>query len=72
MEAQNELHNGDDFPPLDVDELENEDDISIAKIKSQLGFADDEEGTFIGLPGDSVFKGDSSELIYCGNLCLVF
>ncbi|KAF2355394.1 Minichromosome loss protein Mcl1 middle region [Trinorchestia longiramus] len=29
---------------------EEENDISLAKIKSQMGFADDEHGTFIGLP----------------------
>ncbi|XP_071522492.1 WD repeat and HMG-box DNA-binding protein 1 isoform X1 [Panulirus ornatus] len=62
-EVQNELHNGDDFPPLDMDGNDNEDDISIAKIKSKLGFADDEEGTFLGLPGDSTFKEDASSKV---------
>lgn len=42
------------FPPLDLPELNDDDEddteISIAKIKSQLGFADDEEGTFLGVP----------------------
>ncbi|XP_018014855.2 WD repeat and HMG-box DNA-binding protein 1 [Hyalella azteca] len=33
-----------------TDDLQDDNDISLAKIKSQMGFADDEHGTFIGLP----------------------
>nr|XP_053630498.1 WD repeat and HMG-box DNA-binding protein 1-like [Cherax quadricarinatus] len=58
--AQNGDLGKDNFPPLDID-MEDEDDgeFSISKIKSQLGFADDEEGTFLGVPKDSTFKEDS-------------
>lgn len=48
------------FPPMDVD-MDDEDDadISISKMKAKLGFADDDEGTFLGLPDDSdLFGGD--------------
>ena len=50
-----DLDMDEDFPPKEIDQPfddddENDDDISIAKIKSQLGFADDEVGTFLGLP----------------------
>lgn len=51
------------FPPVDVDAAEEEDEFSLAKIKEQLGFADDEDGTFVGLPEDSdLIKGDPSRL----------
>ncbi|XP_076066619.1 chromosome transmission fidelity 4 isoform X2 [Oratosquilla oratoria] len=45
----------DDFPPSHMDTMETEDDdeFSISRIKSKLGFADDEKGTFLGLPADS-------------------
>lgn len=40
---------------------EEDDEFSLTKIKQQLGFADDEEGTFLGLPEDSdLMKGDPS------------
>ncbi|XP_068235136.1 WD repeat and HMG-box DNA-binding protein 1 [Palaemon carinicauda] len=50
----NGMSNGEDFPPLDVDmnEVDDEDEFSISKIKSKLGFADDEEGTYIGLSAE--------------------
>ncbi|XP_064097260.1 WD repeat and HMG-box DNA-binding protein 1-like [Macrobrachium nipponense] len=49
----NGVSNGEDFPPMDVDindDVDDEDEFSISKIKSKLGFADDEEGTYIGVP----------------------
>lgn len=46
------------FPPnLPEDDLD-EGEISLAKIKSDLGFADDEEGTFLG-----VMKNDGRKRI---------
>ncbi|CAL4136064.1 unnamed protein product, partial [Meganyctiphanes norvegica] len=50
------------FPPMDVDMDDDDADISISKMKAQLGFADDEEGTFLGLPEDSeLFGGDGGQ-----------
>lgn len=45
----NDLNN-DDFPCAPVFDDEDDGDVSIAKIKSQMGFANDEHGTFLGLP----------------------
>ena len=36
---------------LDALGSEGDHEISIADIKTQMGFADDEQGTFIGMPG---------------------
>ncbi|XP_045610408.1 WD repeat and HMG-box DNA-binding protein 1 [Procambarus clarkii] len=55
-EVQSGLLNGDVFPPLEIDMDEDDEDFSISKIKSRLGFADDEEGTFLGLPKESALK----------------
>uniref|UniRef100_A0A6A7FYA2 WD repeat and HMG-box DNA-binding protein 1-like n=1 Tax=Hirondellea gigas TaxID=1518452 RepID=A0A6A7FYA2_9CRUS len=41
---------GDDFAALMGDDDDDDNEVSIAKMKSQMGFADDENGTFIGLP----------------------
>ncbi|XP_069986368.1 WD repeat and HMG-box DNA-binding protein 1 [Penaeus vannamei] len=47
------------FPPVDVDMGEEDDEFSLARIKQQLGFADDEQGTFVGLPEDNdLLSGD--------------
>ncbi|KAG7162954.1 WD repeat and HMG-box DNA-binding protein 1-like [Homarus americanus] len=56
--VENGATGGGDFPPLDVDMEEDDDEFSISKIKSQLGFADDEEGTYLGIPKDSELKVD--------------
>ena len=63
------------FPPLDVDadiddilaevnrdDLLSDDDnnVSLAAIKSQMGFADDEHGTFLGLPEQSTRGTDTA------------
>ncbi|XP_050732101.1 WD repeat and HMG-box DNA-binding protein 1-like [Eriocheir sinensis] len=51
------------FPPLDTADDDGgadddgDDEFSISKIKAQLGFADDEEGTFLGLPSSSAAGG---------------
>lgn len=42
---------------------DDDNDVSLAKIKSQMGFADDEHGTFIGLPN----TGQSFRLLLLSN-----
>lgn len=44
------------------DDEDDDNNISLAKIKSQMGFADDEHGTYIGLHKDELGGGCMKEI----------
>lgn len=52
---------------------EEDDEFSLARIKQQLGFADDEQGTFVGLPEDNdLLSGDPRRLILISEVWLFY